>query len=714
MTTAAKFQDEWLVRALQTRGVLSLSSVDELRRTRSRYACGDILKRKLAAKDAVARAVKDHYGLDLVEAKPEELDKMALGMVPERLCRQHLMVPLRLGAETIEMLMANPLDATALDAVTALTGRRASAVLGVAENVEDLIASGYGSDAAIAGLLASFPDEASVQCVDSGAEGGEAAPTEIGAPVAKLADLIIAQAVRLKASDIHIEHEADVTLVRYRIDGELRAMMKVPKRVGEGPLVSRIKIMANMDVADRRRPQDGRAKLVVGDNEIGLRVSTVPTTHGEKAVLRLLDKRAAEVPLGALGFRAEILARLTALSRSNQGLLLVTGPTGSGKTTTLYSILNSLKGENVNITTVEDPIEYRLEGVNQIQVNEKAGLGFANVLRSVLRQDPDVVLVGEIRDRETADIAFQAALTGHMVFSTLHTNGALETVGRLADMGVERYKMAPALVGVLSQRLLRRLCPDCRVQAPSNPALAELLRAAGLPETHYRARGCEKCSFTGRAGRLSVAELLDLGEPEARDLLAAGDAAALRTRALERGWLTVLADDILRALAQGEVCVEEAAAYLPSVRREAAAVPAAPTAAPAARSAKRVLVVDDNETNRLLIRETLRSSGCEIEEAERGADALRRIAARKPDLLLLDLMMPEMDGFEVVRRLRGHLGTADLPIMVLTAMSESESQALALELGADDYLTKPFDPKILRARVKAMFRRGEYAVAETA
>ena len=239
--------------------------------------------------------------------------------------------------------------------------------------------------------------------------------------------------------------------------------MKLPKSIGEGPLVSRIKIMANLDVADRRRPQDGRAKLRVGSEEIGLRVSTIPTSFGEKAVLRILDKRSAEVPLASLGLRPELLERLTAIAGSDSGMMMITGPTGSGKTTTLYSLLHHIKSEDINIVTVEDPIEYRLDGICQVQVNEKTGLTFASVLRSVLRQDPDVVLVGEVRDRETADIAFQAALTGHMVFSTLHTNDSVATISRLLDMGVERFKMAPALIGVAAQRLVHRICPDCRV-----------------------------------------------------------------------------------------------------------------------------------------------------------------------------------------------------------------------------------------------------------
>jgi type II secretory ATPase GspE/PulE/Tfp pilus assembly ATPase PilB-like protein len=515
-------------------------------------------------------------------------------------------------------------------------------------------------------------------------EAPEAAAESIGTPVIRLANQIIAQAVRLKASDIHLEQEEKSTAVRYRIDGVLRTVMSLPKHIGNGPLISRIKIMSDLDLADRRRAQDGRAKLRVGGRELGLRVSTIPTAFGEKAVLRILDQRSAEVPLESLGFRARVRERIAELAGCGQGLLLVTGPTGSGKTTTLYSILNRLKSDQVNIVTVEDPIEYRLPGINQIQVHEKAGLGFASVLRSVLRQDPDIILVGEIRDRETADIAFQAALTGHMVFSTLHTNDAVSTINRLLDMGVERFKLAPALAGVVSQRLVRRICAECRGQ------------------------GCEACAGTGLRGRIALAEVLDLRDPEARQRL--GAAASLENFeavALEKGWLWKLADDARGHLEAGETTRDEVAPYIGP----------APMPLPAARgdsplpqgtASKRILIVDDCPDNRGLARDTLRSEGYELAEAPDGASALAQIQARLPGLVLLDLMMPGVDGFAVIKRLRADPGTAHLPIIVLTAMGEAESQALCLELGADDYMIKPFHPKVLRARVQALFRRQCY------
>ncbi|UPT75555.1 MAG: Flp pilus assembly complex ATPase component TadA [Elusimicrobiota bacterium] len=707
MPTLARCSDEWLVRMLARRGVLEPAAAEAVLRDAPPHAAPELLRRGAVTKGALAEALLTQYGIRFVEPRRDSLDKLALSLVPEKLCHEHSLVPVRLDGDDIEVLMANPLDAVALDAVAAASGRRAAAAFGLPDKIEELIAAGYGSDTAIFDLLKKMPEEAGVEVLaaeEPRAEGFEL--SGVSQPVTRLANLILAQAVRLQASDIHIEHDDKVTNIRYRIDGDLRSMMKLPKAIGEGPLVSRIKIMARLDVADRRRPQDGRAELMVGTEEIGLRVSTIPTSFGEKAVLRILDRRSAEVPLEALGMRPELLERLVALASSESGMLLVTGPTGSGKTTTLYSLLHRVKSDLLNVVTVEDPIEYRLAGINQVQVNDKAGMSFASVLRSVLRQDPDVVLVGEIRDRETADIAFQAALTGHLVLSSLHTNDSTSAVARLLDMGVERFKMGPALLGVAAQRLVRRVCPDCRAERAPEPALAERLRKAGLPVRAYKGRGCERCSFTGLRGRVALTELLDLRSPEARRAVDAAPAAAvLRAEAGAKGWLSTLSDDALWHIAHGDVTPDDGAFYLEPPLPAGVAAPQ-PPAAPARR---RVLIVDDVRDNRLVMEAALSMDGYDLVQAAGGAEALAEISRTKPDFVLLDLMMPEIDGFAVLKTLRGEMGLGDLPVMIVTAMGENESHALALELGADDYMTKPFSPKVLRARVKARFRRGEYA-----
>jgi type IV pilus assembly protein PilB len=713
-------KDDWLLRVLVNLGVIDERAAAGVRESGAAYASRELIRRGAASKEQIASAVRRRYQISFSEPNMDAIEKMAFSLVPESLCREHLLVAMHAEGENIDLLMANPLDEDAIGAVTALTGRKPRPFYGLPERIEHLIDEGYNNDSMIGDILKKLPDE-EVESVEDVAETSAAVvkASDIGAPVIRLINLIIAQAVRMKASDIHVEHDEKVTMVRYRIDGALRNIMKIPKQIGDGPMVSRIKIMSNLDVADRRRPQDGRAKLRIGRTEIGLRVSSMPTSFGEKVVIRILDENQAQVSLDSMGFRPEILARMHRLSQMSQGIFLLTGPTGSGKTSTLYALLQGIKSEDINIVTVEDPIEYRLEGINQIQVNDKAGMNFASVLRSVLRQDPDVILIGEIRDRETADIAFQAAMTGHMVFSTLHTNDAVSTIARLVDMGVERYKIAPALMGIASQRLVRRICAHCKEPVEPSPELGVLLRREGFPARQFKGAGCVKCNFTGLSGRMAVIEFLDLSDQKARNLLNSGsDDVRFREAAVANGWLMTLESDALWHLSNGDAPLEEVIPFLgPSAAPASAPVPAAATAPSAARPAadaaapRRILSVDDVQSNRELIQLALRNEGYEITEASSGADALKEIARSRPHLVLLDLMMPEMDGFAVVKCLRGEMGMPDLPVMVLTAMNESESQATALELGADDYLIKPFNAKVLKARVKALFRRYEYSPA---
>jgi len=690
MTTAHLFKDEWLLRLLAKEGLLD--DEGRLRESKAPYASQELLERGLVAEDALAAAVERQYGIPFASPALDDLDKMALSLIPEDLCRKHQLIPTRLCGERIEVLMANPLDAAALEAAAAVSGRVPAPVFGLPARVAELIDGAFSPEAAVFDLLRKLPETDPVELL--GPEGEEAAApagSPVGPPVIRLANLLIAQAVRMRASDIHVEHGERDTTVRCRVDGALREVMTLPRRVGEGPLVSRIKIMASMDIADRRRPQDGRAKLKIGGQTVGLRVSTLPTAFGEKAVIRILDQRQAEIPLRDLGMCPGTLAALERMLGSRQGMVLVTGPTGSGKTTTLYAALHGMRAAESNLVTIEDPVEYRLAGVNQVQVNEKAGLGFAAALRSVLRQDPDTVLLGEIRDQETASVAFQAALTGHLLLSTLHTNDTLSTVSRLLSMGLEPFKLAPALLGVVSQRLVRRVCPACR---PAGGGSAN-------PE------GCAECGFTGCRGRLAVTETLELDD-DARDLLCAGfDRASFRAAALAGGWLKPFSESARRHLESGEAEAADLAGFLdvPPASPAGDAAPRAPAGAPDA--GPKILIVDDSADNRRLARDVLEPEGYRLEEAGDGRQALRSVARDRPDLVLLDLMMPEMDGFTFVKRLRGDLGLTSIPVLVLTAKSEAESQAQSLELGADDYMAKPFDPRVLRARVQALFRRGK-------
>src|SRR5216684_2803329 len=357
-----------------------------------------------------------------------------------------------------------------------------------------------------------------------------------------------------RASDIHIEPEEGGVAVRYRIDGVLRQVMKIPRQAGL-PLISRIKIMSSLDIADRLRPQDGRARVAVNGQPIDLRVSTLPASLGEKVVIRILDSRATVKSLESLGLSPGETEAIKRLLENREGILLVTGPTGSGKTTTLYSCINQIKSEGVNIVTVEDPVEYRMPGIVQVQVQEKAGLTFASALRSILRQDPNVVLIGEIRDRETAQIAVQASLTGHLVLSTLHTNDAANAVTRLVDIGVEAYKIAASLRGVVAQRLMRKLCPTCKevwMEAP--PERLRRWIPSGTPL--YRHAGCPDCAMTGYRGRFSILEILTMS-PELERRIAAGEAADRIADAARRGGMKTLWDSGLAHVMRGESTLDE-------------------------------------------------------------------------------------------------------------------------------------------------------------
>jgi len=714
MSARHVFDDEWLIRAARTVPGVE-ACIEPIRSQRRRRLFDALVESGAATERALRDAILLTHDIRALAADAA-VDKPAAALLNERICRRFRLAPVRLDGDRIEVAMENPLDLVALGDVQALTGRSPDAFHALPGQIDALIASAYSAEHVVDDLVARLDVEAPAEVVREEDAPPSQDAEDVRAPVVRLVGSILAKAFHMKASDIHIEHEERSSFVRFRIDGNLKNIVTLPQSVGAGPVVARIKIMANLDIADRLRPQDGRAKLRVGGIELGLRVSTLPTNYGEKVVIRLLDKRAAEVPLEKLGMRPEIVARIDKMIHRTQGAMLVTGPTGSGKTTTLYSILNRRKAERTNIVTVEDPIEYKIEGINQVQVNEKQGLTFAAVLRSVLRQDPNVILVGEIRDRETAETALAAAQTGHMVLSTLHTNDAISTISRLADIGLERYKLAAGLNAITAQRLVRSLCRACRVPAETiDPALAAAQRQRGLEPRHFTAPGCALCSFTGFKGRTSLVEFLEVTDGVRRRIAAGDGESALREFALAEKSLSTMLDDALWHVAQGDTTLDEISAYVPLSASVPSVTP--PPAAPAASApppaaakkepaaAPRVLVVDDDATIRIIVRRILENQGCRVEEFEDGAAALAAIAGAAPDMVIVDLNMPGLDGYGVVRGIRTSLGLVQLPVLMLTADPDEKSQIQALELGADDYILKPVRPSIVAARVKAAFRR---------
>jgi type II secretory ATPase GspE/PulE/Tfp pilus assembly ATPase PilB-like protein/8-oxo-dGTP pyrophosphatase MutT (NUDIX family) len=441
--------------------------------------------------------------------------------VPEWLARRFEILPLAVSDSTLDIATSNPYDIDCEKTLAFATRRRVRMSLAPPHRILERIEEVYAPVARVSKIL-DGADKSDLQSVIEEADSTESELDEKEAerPVIKLVDHIVAEGIAAGASDIHLEAGESGIAVRYRIDGMLKEVMVLPKAVGV-PLVSRIKIMSQMDIADRLRPQGGRARVAINGARVDLRVSTLPASHGEKVVIRILDSRAALRSVESLGLDPVDGPRMQKLLEVREGLILVTGPTGSGKTTTLYAALRLLQHRGVNIITVEDPVEYRIPGIVQVQIHEKAGLTFACALRSVLRQDPDVVLIGEIRDRETAAIAIQASLTGHLVFATLHTNDACSSIVRLTDLGVDPVKLAGALKGVLAQRLIRKLCPACKLVA--NAGVPRRL-VGSIPEDSmiYVSIGCKECSMTGYSGRIAVTEVL-VTTPEIERSIAASD-----------------------------------------------------------------------------------------------------------------------------------------------------------------------------------------------
>ncbi len=516
-----------------------------------------LLAKGILTPETLRRAYQSALGIPPFHSAAAEERPVPPEILPLSFMRARMLVPVSLDDGTLTVAMADPLDVDALEAVAKATGRRVEVQAGTEEQVREAIERGYGEGAQSMERLVEQVAEEAVE-----ATGDERVEQLIGvaseAPIIRLVNLIIARAIERGASDIHIEPFERSIHVRYRIDGVLVDVESPPRRL-QTAIVSRIKIMAKLNIAESRLPQDGRVKLRISGKEIDFRVSTVPTLFGESVVIRILDQSAVPLSLDTLGFPPEALARFRPMTRAPYGMILVTGPTGSGKTTTLYGALQELKTAERKVITIEDPVEYQIPGVIQIQVKPSIGLTFASGLRSIVRQDPDVILVGEIRDRETAEIAIHSALTGHLVLSTLHTNDAPGAVTRLLEMGVEEYLLPSSLLGVLAQRLVRTICPECREPREVTRAFREeVVREAGFfPEGTIRhGRGCEACGGTGYRGRTGIFELLAVSDAVRELILARADSGAIRERGVAEG-MSLLREDGWNKVRRGITTIEE-------------------------------------------------------------------------------------------------------------------------------------------------------------
>lgn len=508
------------------------------------------------SEEDILDTLQSQLGIPQVNVDNTKLNPLLMEIVPENLVRRHKVIPINKEGNRLTVALVDPLNVVALDDLRLATGFEIEPVLATEREIDNAIQRFFelpGLGKAMEGF--EVADTTQMEAVNlDGCE--EAAVDE--APIVRLANSLIIQAVNEHASDIHIEPQQEKVRVRFRVDGMLREAMVLPRKF-RSPLVSRIKIMAGMDIAERRVPQDGRVQIRYRDRDVDLRVSTMPTVFGEKTVLRILDKGRMLLRVDQLGFQEENRVRFNEIIRRSYGMILITGPTGSGKTTTLYAVLSEVSSPELNVITVEDPVEYLLPGVNQVQVNPKAGLTFARGLRAILRQDPDIIMVGEVRDAETAEVAVRAAMTGHLVLATMHTNDAAGAVARLVDMGIEPFLVASTLVGVTAQRLVRVLCPRCRESYEPEPGSPEryfmgIGSADGV--TLYRAKGCRYCDGIGYRRRTSICEVL-LMTPAIRELVIQGKPVSeIRREAVGQGMRTLREDGIHKAL-QGITSVKE-------------------------------------------------------------------------------------------------------------------------------------------------------------
>jgi len=731
------FKDEWLVEPLIDAGILSAEALKELRLTLNEsanvYLYDKIISNSYLTEDQLSNILSKKYHIPVVNLESVKIDKKATEILPEEICRKHKIFPYSIDEDSITVAVFDPVNLDAENEISFLASRMVKPVLSPKSRIEEKISEFYNPESYIEDLSERLSDSA--DSIEVNIEEKQEAKIETGntaAPIVKLVNSILNDAIDKAASDIHIEPVEKKLLVRFRVDGILKKIMDIPKYAAP-QLLARIKVISKLDVAETRKPQDGQAKVKRSGTVVDLRVSILPTSYGEKAVIRILDSSRSNIPFEDLGIIGENLVKLDQVLRLKQGIILATGPTGSGKTTTLYAALNKIKSPKTNILTVEDPIEYTIEGINQVQVNEKAGITFATALRSFLRQDPDVILVGEIRDSETAEISIQAALTGHLVLSTVHTNNAIETITRLTDIGVDRYKVSSAISAIIAQRLVRRICPNCRQETEatiSEKAIIPMIEQMGITVKFYKGSGCPKCEFSGYKGRVGIYEIL-IFDSEIREMIDHGSSVNEIVNVAKKKGFRTFAQEALSLITTGDTDFAEISRVI-TITPDSISVDKRTTEYTNYKSQveqgdhriigdeilspqpftehekAKILVVEDDKIMRRLITTLLEKEEIyEVVEAVNGQQALEMIAQDIPDLILLDIMMPMMDGYEVCKRLRGEQKYAKIPIIMLSSLDDKEDLVKGFNLGVDDYISKPVDCQILKARINALLRRVE-------
>jgi type II secretory ATPase GspE/PulE/Tfp pilus assembly ATPase PilB-like protein/ActR/RegA family two-component response regulator len=682
---------------------------------------------------AAYAAFAEWMGKPFADLRTTPPSPTAARLLPERVSRGYQILPMAHDNRTFTYASASMFNADIDRDIAFASGRRPQMVVVAKGQLTSALGQAYRMGDTIDKLIDRIKVSDMVKPVEV-----STASDDNDSPVIGLCNQIVASAIAAGASDIHIEPAASGATVRHRVCGILEPLLTLPASAVRG-VTNRFKLMAKADIATRLKPQDGAFRVAVDDQQVDVRLSTVPTIHGEKLVMRVILGATSMHTIDTLGYDVKAQQTLVSALSKPDGLVLVTGPTGSGKTTVLYAALHFLATGRVNIVTVEDPVERQVDGVTQIAVNTKSGTTFANVLRSVMRQDPNVIMVGEVRDNEVADIVGQAAYTGHLVLSSLHTIDAASAITRLVNLGLQPFKIAESLNAVVAQRLVRKLCPHCRV--PNEPAAAERL---GIPYGVARiaaavGRGCEYCKQTGYLGRVAIPEIL-VPDDQLRTAIRNGAGVAEIRAAMHRSGSASMRETALGLVESGVTSIEEvnrvftnhdeghtpvtavvaatptavasptapepavvAAAPRPSPPRPAMMGPRLVSARPTA--SRRILVADDDRMIRLIMKMLLEKEGYKVLEAENGAVAMETARRERPDLMFVDLQMPDMDGYQVLEMVRADESLASTPVLVLTSETSSAVETKVLELGADDYVIKPFEPEVLLSRMRAAFRR---------
>ena len=774
--------EERYAKALIKAGLLTEGQLVEALRARQeqkKFLGRIVLEKGLCSEKELAQGLAKTLRLRTVKLKKALISRAVLQLVPRSLAVPYHILPLLVQNSTLFVAMENPLDRDVIARLREHAQMNVTPLLAMLSDLYDAVRRHYNISEYVGNMLEGVEEEEAVE-VDTDAAPPAASRSSASSEgaddkrsqIVRLWNMIVSEGMKARASDVHIEPDEQSVRVRYRIDGMLSRGIKLPGEVYK-PLLSRIKMLSGMDLAEYRNPQDGHVRINFQQRKVDLRVSTVPASEGEQVVIRILDQDARFYNITRLGLSADQLSLFQTFIEQPQGLILVTGPTGTGKTTTLYALLNEMKDGAKHIVTIEEPIEYQLKGITQIQVNPKSGVNFASGLRSVLRQDPNVILLGEIRDAETASVALQAAETGHLVLSTLHTVDAVSAVSRLLALGISHELLAANLLVVIAQRLVRKICPRCiQEYSPDSQELKNLgLHGSQAELVFYRGEGCKACKNTGYYGRVGVFGMF-VPDDNLREEIASGATRhTLKRLALESGMQTILengiekilqglttveeilrvcppdqmlnkkvsetvepesiqkrraskdADSDQRESADAEACQQCGAALQPewlmcpfcgALKTDLSKIPDSSTAPLDESSPKqvdvpklkeRIVVAEDDQDARMMIKFFLQQQGYQVILAVDGEEALEKIHAERPDIVILDINMPKKDGFAVCKAMRSKVDTMFTPVIMLTAQASIEYKLQGLSLGADDYLTKPFHPSELGARIENILRR---------